>query len=83
MSAALLCPIPVHIGDALLVKVWYAHESAPGVQYVAMAGPVTAWKTGLADVTAEGYPTGCRWWLNGRRVLFYDGFESGTIGGWQ
>jgi hypothetical protein len=70
------------MGDNISVDVFYAHEQAPGSLYTLHLGPTIAWATGEASVVAEGHPVGCQWVVNGHEVIFYDGFESGDIGGW-
>lgn len=77
------CPLWVETGDSLRVVVWYPHESSPGVQYSYTVNDI-ADETGRANVAAQGHPIGCRWDLNGKRVLFYDDFESnGDSGRWS
>lgn len=83
ICALTICPLFVHSGDEIRARVYWPHESAPGQTYTVTIGPVLAWETGLAMIEAEGHPDGCRWWLNGDRVLFYDGFESGDTGQWE
>jgi len=79
---ASFCPLYIHVGDRVSVTVRWAHEASPGVLYTYRIGPIVSAVEGLAEVNAEGHPTGCTWVLNGREVVFYDGFESGGVEAW-
>lgn len=77
------CPLWVSVGDTVQVTVRWDHEVAPGVKYTYRIGPQVITEPGIAEVTAEGHPTGCTWTLNGHEVIFYDGVESGDTGRWE
>lgn len=75
------CETPVYKGNDLIrVTVRYAHEATPGVPYRVRLGPIHFEDDGQAVIRAEAHPTGCVWKFT---IIFADGFESGTTGGWS